>query len=71
MAGFDEVDPANSCVLGGPPNVWMAGRAHDAERIFNPIENGQRMLDQGVPVPAEYALQRRSGVASNMRVVTE
>ena len=41
-----------------------------AELIFNPIENGQRALDQGAPVPGGCALQRRSGVASNMRVMT-
>jgi hypothetical protein len=69
MAGFDEVDPANSCVLGGPPNMW-AGRTHDRADL-QPNQNGQLTLDQGAPVPAEYALQRRSGVASNMRVVTE
>ncbi len=62
MAGFDEVDPANSCLLGGPPT---------AELIFNPIQNGQRALDQGAPVPGECASQGRSGVASNMRVMTE
>jgi hypothetical protein len=42
-----------------------------AELIFNPIENRQRALDQGVPVPETYALQRRAGVASNKRVMTE
>jgi hypothetical protein len=41
------------------------------ELIFNPVENGQRALDQGAPVPGECASQRRSGVASNMRVTTE
>jgi hypothetical protein len=42
-----------------------------AELIFNPIQNGQRALDQGAPVPGECASQGRSGVASNMRVMTE
>jgi hypothetical protein len=42
-----------------------------AELVFNPIENGQRALDQGAPAPGECASQRRSGVASNMRVMTE
>jgi hypothetical protein len=71
MAGFDEVDPANSCLLGGPPNVWVARRAHDGRANLNPIENGRRALDQGAAMPGEYASQRRSGGASNMRVMTE
>src|SRR5450755_5069944 len=36
MAGFDEVDPANSCVPGGPPNVWVARRAHDGQADLRP-----------------------------------
>src|SRR6266849_2584907 len=36
MAGFDEVDPANSCLLGGPPNVWLARRAHDGRADLQP-----------------------------------
>src|SRR5450631_4866455 len=36
MAGFDEVDPANSCVPGGPPNVWVARRAHDGQADLQP-----------------------------------
>ena len=36
MAGFDEVDPANSCVLGGPSNVWLARRAHDGRADLQP-----------------------------------
>jgi hypothetical protein len=70
MAGFDEVDPANSRVLGGPSNVWLARRAHDGRADRQPIENGQRALDQGVPMPGECTSQGRSGVASNMRVMT-
>src|SRR6267154_4157104 len=36
MAGFDEVDPANSCLVGGPPNVWVARRAHDGRADLQP-----------------------------------
>src|SRR5450631_673137 len=36
MAGFDEVDPANSCVPGGPPNMWVARRAHDDQADLRP-----------------------------------
>jgi hypothetical protein len=42
-----------------------------AELIFHPVENGQRALDQGAPVRGECALKRRSGAASNMRVMSE
>jgi hypothetical protein len=42
MAGFDEFDPANSCVIGDPQNAWDGPTRMTAWRIFHPVENGRR-----------------------------
>jgi hypothetical protein len=69
MAGFDKVDPANSCLLGSAASAGGlaaeggAGFRHDQEMPA-------RVLDEGIAVIREYALHRQNGVAGKVRVLT-
>src|SRR6266852_6396471 len=68
MAGFDEVDPANSCLLGGPSNVWLARRAHDGRADFQPNPERPARWTRDVRYPESTPCNGDLGVANNMHV---
>jgi hypothetical protein len=70
MAGFDKVDPANPCLL--PIDVFLRCCPRmTTERVFKPYREMRACdLDKGIPVAGEYAVHRRTGMASKVRVLT-
>jgi hypothetical protein len=69
MAGFDKVDPAYPCLIGGCARVCARAGLHmTAGPVSNLIEKCRRELDEGFAVVEEYALHRRAGIAGRVRV---
>jgi hypothetical protein len=70
MAGFDRVDPAIRVFFAVLP-ARVGRLAH--EGLVGPLpyrEMRARQLFEGTPVVAKYALHRRTGVVSKVRVLT-
>jgi hypothetical protein len=72
MAGFDKIDPGQFmsswryCLT-----VWVGRPAHLRRAGLQPHREGPaRKVTEGILVTGEYALRRRSGVVSKMRVLT-
>jgi hypothetical protein len=68
MAGFDKVDPANSCCLCGAAACWLADDGRVDLQLYRKTRT--HTPDEGIAVVGEYALHRRIGLAGKMRVLT-
>ena len=68
MAGSDNIDPADPCLLCCAARVRRSGHDRQAGLQFYREMPAVRW-DEGIPVVGEYALQRQIGVLGKVRRV--